>query len=192
MEGLTVESSIWQYISADFCISRVDMGLTIRSLFWLTESLCKLAFCRCRRRLLKIQMHSYCPKNSWLTQIWEGTWIYSMLNLSTTRKGGTSAQKKVLTTERLYIMNCQADESLLIFVQISSLELTSIFNPHGPEYMVWKTGLYMQKGGTETKGRQRGLCTQCFPAAWQLQGETAAVCKSINPSSSIAPGIWGF
>lgn len=107
-----------------------------------------------------------------------------MLILNTTGKGGTSAQKKVLTTERLYIMNCQADESLLIFVQISSLELTSIFNPHGPEYMVWKTGLYMQKGGTETfiKRQTERLVHPVLPCCMATAGGNSSSVQKYKPS----------
>jgi len=171
MERLTVESPSWQDISADFCIIGVGMGLTIFSLFWLTESLCKLAFCRCKR-------HNVCQKykafilfqellvNTNLRTNWN---LQEFLTWVLLGKEVHQPRKKVLTTERLYKMKCQADKSLLIFVQISSLELTSIFSPQVPEYRLWKNWSVYAEGQYRVF-RQRVGRETCAPSASLLHG----------------------
>lgn len=65
----SVESLSWQDIYVDLSVNRVDIVLTIFSLFSLTESLLKLVFWSSKDRMcVKKQMNLYCFKNSWLTQ----------------------------------------------------------------------------------------------------------------------------
>lgn len=65
----SVESLSWQDIYVDLSVNRVDIVLTVFSLFSFTESLLKLVFWSSKDRMcVKKQMHLYCFKNSWLTQ----------------------------------------------------------------------------------------------------------------------------